>query len=99
MPGANDSEEEKLSVAIARGEPGVTTAWHVLRDVDERYLMISCTGLVEVDEDQPVVVTTGDVVQIPAGSRQRITNTGPDDLKFFAVCSPRFTPDCYIALE
>lgn len=96
---ANDPEDETLSVAIARVEPDITTAWHVLRDVDERYLMISGNGLVEVDENTPVPVTAGDVVRIPAGSRQRITNTGPDDLKFFAVCTPRFTPDCYIALE
>jgi mannose-6-phosphate isomerase-like protein (cupin superfamily) len=96
---ANDAEDEGLSVAIARVEPGITTSWHVLRDVDERYLMISGSGLVEIDEKEPVPVTTGDVVQIPAGSRQRITNMGSDDLKFFAVCTPRFTPECYIALD
>lgn len=96
---ANDPGNEALSVAIARVEPGITTAWHVLRDVDERYLIISGDGLVEVGEDEPVPVAVGDVVFIPAGIRQRITNCGPEDLTFYALCTPRFTPDSYIALE
>ncbi|WP_163336301.1 cupin domain-containing protein [Desulfopila sp. IMCC35008] len=96
---ANDPENEALSVAIARVEPGITTAWHVLRDVDERYLIISGTGQVEIGEDQPVPIATGDVVFIPAGIRQRIANHGSDDLTFYALCTPRFTPDCYISLE
>jgi oxalate decarboxylase/phosphoglucose isomerase-like protein (cupin superfamily) len=35
------------------------------------------------------------VVIIPAGCRQRITNTGPNDLIFLALCSPRFDAACY----
>lgn len=96
---ANDPENETLSVAIARVETGITTAWHVLRDVDERYLIISGNGLVEIGEDEPVPVAAGDVVYIPAGIRQRISNNGSGDLTFYALCIPRFTPDCYITLE
>ena len=32
---------------------------------------------------------------IPAGTAQQITNTGPEDLVFLCVCTPRFTPNCY----
>ena len=35
----------------------------------------------------------------PAGTAQRITNTGESDLIFLCVCMPRFTPDSYESLE
>jgi hypothetical protein len=31
--------------------------------------------------------------------RQRIANTGTDDLVFYCICSPRFTQECYESLE
>jgi mannose-6-phosphate isomerase-like protein (cupin superfamily) len=41
----------------------------------------------------------GDVVIIPAGARQRISNTGTIDLVFLAICVPRFTPGAYVDIE
>lgn len=96
---ANDPDDDAVSIARARVEPGVTTAWHKLEGIAERYLIIAGQGRVEVGDLAPTDLSVGDVVRIPAGVRQRITNTGRDDLLFFAVCSPRFTPESYIALE
>jgi mannose-6-phosphate isomerase-like protein (cupin superfamily) len=44
-------------------------------------------------------VHPGDVVVIPAGTQQQITNEGTSDLVFYCVCSPRFTPGSYTSLE
>lgn len=96
---ANTPDDENISIARARVEPGMTTAWHKLRGVSERYLIISGQGLAEIGNLEPADVTAGDVVCIPPDTPQRITNIGKADLIFFAVCSPRFTPDCYISLE
>lgn len=96
---ANDPDDHSVSIAKARVHPEVTTAWHRLEGVAERYLIISGTGVAEVGDLEPEAVTSGDVIKIPAGVRQRITNTGADDLIFYAVCTPRFIPECYIALE
>jgi mannose-6-phosphate isomerase-like protein (cupin superfamily) len=96
---ANDPDNETVSIARARVEPGITTAWHKLRGVSERYLIVSGQGLAEIGELKATSVSTGDVVCIPPDTPQRITNIGKDDLIFFAVCSPRFTPDCYLCLE
>ncbi len=96
---ANDPDDEKVSIARARVEPGVTTAWHKLTGVSERYIMVSGQGRTEIEGLGTVSVTAGDVIRIPPDTPQRITNTGKDDLIFFAVCSPRFTPGCYIGLE
>jgi len=71
-------------------EPGVTTRWHRLRGVTERYLILAGRGRVEVGELPAEDVGPGAVVLIPPGIRQRITNTGEDDLIFLAVCTPRF---------
>ena len=93
----NHASDSAVSIARARVEPGVTTRLHRLRDVVERYLVIegegrATVGGVEVD------VRPGDVVVIPAGIPQQIANTGPGDLVFYCICSPRFTQECYEAL-
>jgi mannose-6-phosphate isomerase-like protein (cupin superfamily) len=96
---ANDSADEAVSIARARVEPAVTTAWHKLSGITERYIIVSGKGRVEIGGLAPVDVEEGDVVRIPAGTAQRIANTGSRDLVFYAVCAPRFKSECYISLE
>jgi mannose-6-phosphate isomerase-like protein (cupin superfamily) len=96
---ANDESDGAASIARARVPPGMTTAWHVLDGVDERYIIISGGGHVELEPGPTADVGPGDVVLLPAGVAQRIRNTGDDDLVFFCVCVPRFTPACYRSLE
>ena len=96
---SNDSNDEMASIAQARVEAGVTTSWHKLTAVTERYIIVSGQGRVEIEGLQPADVIAGDVVIIPADTAQRISNTGSTDLIFLAVCTPRFTPECYITLE
>lgn len=100
----NNPDDPHASIARARVAPGVTTRWHALIDITERYLIMSGTGQVEVGSavatnHRVEVVQAGAVVVIPAGVQQRITNTGTDDLLFYAICTPRFTQACYAALD
>jgi mannose-6-phosphate isomerase-like protein (cupin superfamily) len=90
----NDASDPAVSVARARVPPGVETARHAL-SVDERYLVLSGRGRVEIEDLEPEEVSSGDVVLIPAGKTQRIRNLGPDDLVFLCVCTPRFEPGHY----
>lgn len=92
----NDAEQ---SIAYARVQPGVTTRWHALIDTTERYVILAGQGLVEIGDLPATEMKAFDVAIIPAGTRQRITNTGPSDLIFLALCTPRFTPLCYQDLE
>ncbi|HDS15233.1 MAG TPA: cupin domain-containing protein [Proteobacteria bacterium] len=96
---SNSPADPELSLARARVEPGVTTRWHRLKGVAERYVMVAGTGLVEIGRRPPRKVNPGDVVLIPPGCRQRIANPGPEELIFFAICTPRFTPEAYEELE
>ena len=96
---ANDDGDEFVSIARARVEPGVTTAWHKLTGVSERYIIVSGEGRVEIADLEPVDVCEGDVVRIPVDAVQRISNTGENDLVFYAVCSPPFKTGCYVSLE
>jgi len=96
---SNTPDDPNVSIARARVEPGVTTRWHRLKGIAERYFIMSGKGVVEVGELQPQEVTAGDIVLIPPMCRQRITNTGSDDLIFLAICSPRFTQYTYEDFE
>jgi mannose-6-phosphate isomerase-like protein (cupin superfamily) len=94
---ANDSSDPDVSIARARVLPGETTEWHRVNGIDERYVIVRGTGKVEVGDLPPAVVSEGDVVRIPAGTPQRITNVGDHDLVFFAICSPRFVQKAYLS--
>ena len=93
----NDESDPAVSIARARVAPGVTTQLHSL-DVDERYVIVAGGGEVEVGDLPAAEVALGDVVVIPAGVPQRITNNGEEDLVFYCICTPRFRPDGYEAL-
>jgi mannose-6-phosphate isomerase-like protein (cupin superfamily) len=91
----NTADDPAVSVARARVEPGKTTRWHSLRALCERYLIVEGVGRVEIGDEVPREVQTGEVVVIPAEVRQRITNIGSTDLIFLAICTPRFVPAAY----
>ncbi len=92
---SNSDNDEALSIARARVEPGVMTAFHRCENTAERYVITQGEGRVEIEGLPPESVTVGDVVIIPPSARQRITNTGDEDLVFLALCTPRFRPENY----
>lgn len=96
---SNTAGDEALSIARARVAPGVTTRWHVLHGIAERYVILEGKGVAEVGEGAFENVRPGSVVRIPPGVRQRIRNTGTADLVFLALCTPRFRPEAYEDVE
>ena len=94
----NEPAFPQVSLCRCRVEPGVTTQLHRLT-VHEWYVISEGEGLLELDRSEPVAVRAGQTISIPPGTPQRVTNTGREDLIFQCVCTPRFTPECYEALE
>jgi len=92
---SNAPDDPDLSIARARVLPGVATRWHRVINTVERYVILDGEGRMEVGDLPPQDVQAGDVVLIPSSVRQRITNTGTDDLVFLAICTPRFRPEAY----
>ena len=92
---SNTPGDADVSIARARVVPGVTTRWHRLRGIAERYVILEGAGRVEVGDLPATDVGPGDVVRIPPDCRQRIANTGAADLVFLAICSPRFVVEAY----
>lgn len=95
----NSPDDQEVSIARARVESGVTTKLHRLNGVTERYVILEGRGRVEIGEKIPEEVGPGDVVVIPAGVPQRISNIDSTDLVFLAICTPRFILDRYEVLE
>lgn len=92
---SNIPADPEVSIARARVPAGVTTKWHRLKGIAERYVIVEGAGRVEIGELLPHDVAPGDVVVIPPACRQRITNVGENDLVFLAICTPRFRLDAY----
>lgn len=95
----NSAEDENLSIARARVEPGETTRLHRLHGITERYIIIEGQGELVLDQSPSRSVVAGDVVVIPPECPQKITNTGSGDLVFFAVCTPRFLLEAYEGID
>lgn len=95
---ANDEGDPRLSISRARVPVGVTTEWHELADTDERYVIVSGEGFVEVGSFAPIEVRSSDIVWIPANTQQRIRNSGREDLIFMCICTPRFRPESYVPI-
>jgi mannose-6-phosphate isomerase-like protein (cupin superfamily) len=96
---SNTPDDQDVSIARARLEPGVTTRWHRLRGTVERYYIVSGKGRMEVGDLPPQEVASGDIVLIPSMCRQRIANIGLEDLVFLAICTPPFSQDVYQDIE
>jgi mannose-6-phosphate isomerase-like protein (cupin superfamily) len=96
---SNSPDDPGLSIARARVPPGVTTRWHRLAGITERYVVLQGTGRAYVGRDAATDVGPGDVVRIPPACPQRITNTGSGDLIFLAICTPRFVQEAYEEIE
>jgi mannose-6-phosphate isomerase-like protein (cupin superfamily) len=92
---SNTADDEEASIARARVDPGVTTRWHRLTGITERYVILEGNGRVEVGGLTPQDVGAGDVVIIPPSCRQRISNVGPGELIFLAICTPQFRQELY----
>ena len=95
----NVGADPDVSIARARVAPGVTTRLHRLEGVVERYVIVAGEGRVAVGSELREDVGAGDVVIVPPGVSQQISNTGSEDLLFYCICTPRFTPECYESLE
>ncbi len=95
----NHKDDKSQSIARARVEPGVTTAWHQLKDTSEVYLVLEGQGLIEINEEVSQVLRKGDIYRIPPNTPQRISNQQDQDLLFLCFCTPAFNEDCYELLE
>ena len=95
----NTATDPEVSLARARVEPGITTAWHAVVATIERYIVISGTGIAEVGDEPAITLNAGDHLLIPAEKKQRIHNPGSVDLIFHCICTPRFERRNYRSLE
>jgi len=94
----NENDDRSQSIARARVEPGVTTAWHRLKETTEVYYILSGEGEAEIGSAL-FPMKAHDLLRIPAGEPQRIHNTGKEDLVFLCFCQPGFSAEIYEDLE
>ncbi len=95
----NTAADPAVSVARARVAPGVTTKRHRVRETVERYVILQGSGRMRLAHADVQNVIAGDVVHIPAGCEQSISNIGREDLIFLCICTPRFEWSHYESLE
>ena len=65
----------------------------------ERYIILEGDGEVEINHQEAIKVSALDIVVIPEGQPQKISNTGTKTLVFLCICTPQFKQENYINLE
>ena len=95
----NVKSDENCSIAKATVDIGISTQLHAVKGTIERYVILEGQGEVEINHQAPQQVNYLDVVSIPTGQPQKITNTGTKPLVFLCICTPRFRQENYINLE
>lgn len=91
----NRDQDDRISVARVRVDPGATTRLHSLRGIAERYLILAGQGILMLGDLPAEHTRAGDLLYIPPDCPQSIRNPGSDDLIFLALCTPRFVLDAY----
>lgn len=82
----NDPVDLPYSIAIAIVNPARRSYRHKL-NLTEIYYILEGAGRMHID-NECVIVNTGDVIVIPAGTAQWIENTEDNDLVFAAIVNP-----------
>ncbi|MEM7358079.1 MAG: cupin domain-containing protein [Pseudomonadota bacterium] len=90
----NSAEQPDMSIVRVRVEANTSTLLHLLHHTEERYIILSGSGIVTVGE-KSWRVSPKDIVNIPAGEAQMICNDNDEELLFLAICTPRFVPENY----
>ena len=79
----------QCSLAEETLPPGATVTRHHHDVLEEIYLILSGSGLMQLGDDQSIVVT-GDAIFIPRGTPHQLTNTGTDPMRIVLVCGPAY---------
>jgi len=87
----------RYSFAVARVAPGETTLLHRLM-YSEVYHVLEGDGQIRID-DEHEAVAAGDVVYVPPGASQQISNTGGGELVFVCIVDPAWKPEDEEILE
>jgi mannose-6-phosphate isomerase-like protein (cupin superfamily) len=84
-----ENEDLKIDYSIAHAvlKAGESSLVHRLKTSIEVYYILEGKGLMHID-DEAEEVQSGQVIYIPANSKQYIQNTGNEELKFLAIVYP-----------
>lgn len=94
----NSPDDFEMSIARVRVLAGETTKLHALKNTVERYIILSGEAVVTIDKEK-IKVEEKSTVRISQDQPQKIQNTGPNDLVFLAICTPRFLENNYYECE
>lgn len=78
--------------------PGCASQPHYHPTAEETYHILSGAGEIRIDDTRRAI-KPGDSIYVAPGAVHQITNTGPDNLIFLAVCVPAWTPDNSVFVE
>ena len=88
-------EYAHFSIAKTVLNPGAVVEKHYHKKSDEFYLVTNGRGQMQVNQDT-FTVSPGDLLLIQPDEWHQLTAVGNDDLEFFAITRPAYSPDDYL---
>lgn len=93
--GKENGSSDSMSIALVEIHEGCSSEAHLHPDAEEFYIGIEGQGRLVVD-GQTRTVSRDVLAKIPKGKVHQIFNDKKETLKFLCVCTPAWTPKCYI---
>ncbi len=84
-----------FSIAMTILKPGSNVKRHFHQESDEIYVIVNGSGVMTVDDDS-FHIASGDVVLIVPGERHEVVADGIEDLEFFAITRPAYSPKDFL---
>ncbi len=89
-PSVHGNRNQSLAEAIV--PVGVTTKLHRHHKSEELYHVTAGQGMMTLGQET-FMVSAGDTVCIPPGTRHNIANTGVGELRILCCCAPAYSHD------
>lgn len=93
--GKENGSSDTMSIALVEINEESFSEAHLHPEAEEFYIGIEGQGRLVVDE-QTWTVSRDVLAKIPKGKVHQIFNDTKETLKFLCVCTPAWTPGCYI---
>lgn len=93
--GKENGDSDNMSIALVEIQEGCSSEAHLHPDAEEFYIGIEGQGRLVID-GQTRIVSRDVLAKIPKGKVHQIFNDNKETLKFLCVCTPAWTPECYL---
>lgn len=96
--GLKNGNSHQHSVAFVEILKGCSSQAHIHPHSEESYVVLEGQGRLIIDGETRII-KPGDLAKIPVGKVHQIFNDQAENLKFYCICAPAWSPECSVPVS